>query len=91
VITSIRTLKSESGRLFETSWSVALQILLVHGILLARILEWVAFPSPGNLQDSGIEPRSSALQEDSLPSEPLGKPHSGYCIFYFFITLTTTR
>ena len=28
----------------------------VHGILQARILEWVAIPSPGNLSDPGIEP-----------------------------------
>ena len=28
----------------------------VHGILQARILEWVAFPSPGDLPDPGIEP-----------------------------------
>ena len=46
----------------------------VHGILQARILEWVAFPSPGNLPDPGIEPRSPTLQADSLPSEPPGKP-----------------
>ena len=32
------------------------------------------FPSPGNLPDPGIEPRSSALQADSLPSAPPGKP-----------------
>ena len=32
------------------------------------------FPSPGDLPDPGIEPRSLALQADSLPSEPLGKP-----------------
>ena len=32
------------------------------------------FPSPGNLPDPGIKPRSLALQADSLPSEPLGKP-----------------
>ena len=31
------------------------------------------FPSPGDLPDPGIEPRSPALQADSLPSEPLGK------------------
>ena len=31
-------------------------------------------PPPGDLSDSGIEPRSSALQADSLPSEPPGKP-----------------
>ena len=42
----------------------------VHGILQARILEWVAIPSPGDLPDSEIEPRSPALQADSLPSEP---------------------
>ena len=32
------------------------------------------FPSPGDLPDPGIEPRSPALQEDSLPSELPGKP-----------------
>ena len=41
----------------------------VHGILQVRILEWVAFPSPGDLPDPGIEPRSPALQADSLPTE----------------------
>ena len=33
----------------------------------------VAFPSPGDLPDPGIEPRSLALQADSFPSEPPGK------------------
>ena len=32
------------------------------------------FPSPGDLPDSGIEPRSPALQADSLPFDPAGKP-----------------
>ena len=32
------------------------------------------FPSPGNLPNPGIEPRSPALQMDSLPAEPQGKP-----------------
>ena len=45
----------------------------VHGILQARILEWVAFPSPGDLPNSGIELRSPALQVDSLSAEPQGK------------------
>ena len=31
------------------------------------------FPSPGDLPNPGIEPRSPALREDALPSEPLGK------------------
>ena len=38
----------------------------VHGISQARILEWVAFPPPGDLPNSGIKPRSYALQADSL-------------------------
>ena len=46
----------------------------IHGILQARILEWVAFPSPGDLPKPGIKPRSPALQADSLPAEPQGKP-----------------
>ena len=46
----------------------------VHGILQARMLEWVAFPSPGDLPNSGIELRSPALQVDSLPNELSGKP-----------------
>ena len=44
----------------------------VHGILQARILEWVAIPfSIGSSQ-----PRSPALQVDSLPAEPPGKPQN---------------
>ena len=47
----------------------------VHGILQARILEWVSLPpSPGYLLNPGIEPRSPILQEDSLPAEPSRKP-----------------
>ena len=47
---------------------------VVPGILQARILEWVAFPSPGDLPNPGIKPRSPALQVDSLPADPQGKP-----------------
>ena len=32
------------------------------------------FPSPGDLPNPGIEPRSPALQEDCLSSESAGKP-----------------
>ena len=47
---------------------------IVHGILQVRILEWEAFPSPGYLPNPGIEPRSPALQADSLPAGTPGKP-----------------
>ena len=46
----------------------------VRGILQARILEWVAFPFPGDLPNTGIKPRSPALWVDSLPAEPQGSP-----------------
>ena len=46
----------------------------VHGILQARILEWVACPPPADLSDPGIKPGSPAFQADSLLSGPLGKP-----------------
>ena len=45
----------------------------IHGILQARILE-LPLPIPGNLPNPRIEPMSSALQTDSLPLAPTGKP-----------------
>ena len=44
----------------------------VHGILQARILEWVAISS-GDLPEPGIEPGSPTLQADSLLSDTPGK------------------
>ena len=41
-----------------------------HGISQATILEWIAIPFFRDIPDPGIEPRSPALQEDSLLSEP---------------------
>ena len=46
----------------------------VHGILQARILEWVAFPFSRGSSQPRIKPRSPALQVDSLPAEAQGKP-----------------
>ena len=45
----------------------------VHGLLQARILEWVAIPSPGDISHPGIELGSPVLLADSLPTEPPGK------------------
>ena len=45
----------------------------VHGILQIRILEWVAILFLGDLPNLGIEPRSPALQGDSLPAKPQEK------------------
>ena len=40
----------------------------VHGILQARVLEWVGFHSPGNLSNPGMEPGSPVLQVDMYPN-----------------------
>ena len=64
---------------FSESSSVMSNSLQPHGlyslwILQAGILEWVAFPFSRGSSQPRIEPRSPALQADSLPAEPLGKP-----------------
>ena len=49
----------------------------VHGIFQAKILEWVAFPSPGDLPNPGIKPTSlgsPALAGRFFTTVPLGKP-----------------
>ena len=46
----------------------------VHGILQARILEWVAFPFAMGSSQPRIEPRSPIVQVDSLPAELQEKP-----------------
>ena len=63
----------------------------VHGIFQARILEWVAVPFISGLFNPGIEPRSPALQVDSLPAEPPGKPKntgvgSPFLLQWIFLT-----
>ena len=44
----------------------------VHGIFRQEYWSGLPFPSPGDLPDPGIEPRSPALEVDSLLSEPPG-------------------
>ena len=43
------------------------------------------FPSPADLPNPGIEPRSLTFQADSLPAEPQGKPKSYLQVIYFLI------
>ena len=45
-------------------------------------LEWVAIPFSREFLDPVIEPESTALQGDSLPSEPPGKPNINGSIYY---------
>ena len=70
--------QSESESPSVVSDSVQLHGHTVHGILQARILEWVAFPFSRGIfltqrSNPGIELGSPTLQADSLPAQPLGK------------------
>ena len=49
----------------------------VHGISQARILEWLPFPTSGDLPNPGIKPESfasPALAGGFFTTEPQGKP-----------------
>ena len=48
-------------------------------------------PPPGDLPNPGIEPASPALQVDSLPTEPSGKPKSLYILAEIYIYIVDTR
>ena len=63
-------------RLFVTPWTAAHQAPLSVGFSRQEYWSGLPFSSPGALPDPGIEPASPvslALQEDSSPTEPLGK------------------
>ena len=61
-------------QLFATSWSVASRAPLSMGFSRQEYWSGLPFPSPGDLPNPGIKPRSPALQADSLPIEPPGEP-----------------
>ena len=68
-------------RLFVIPWTlcdpldcIAHQAPLSLGFSRQEYWSGLPFPSPGDLPDPGIEPRSPTLQADALTSEPLGKP-----------------
>ena len=77
-------------RLFETPWTAAHQAPLSMGFSRQEYWSGVPFPSPGDLPDPGIEPRSSTLQADALPPEPPGKPIRTNARAEDGITLTQT-
>ena len=58
-----------SDQLFATSWTVGHQVPLSLGFSRQEYWSGLPFPSPGDVPDPGIEPRSPIFQADSLPSE----------------------
>ena len=60
-------------QLFATLWTVAYQAPPSMEFSRQEYWNGLPFPSPGDLPNPGIEPRSPALQADALPFEPPGK------------------
>ena len=61
-------------QLFVILWTVAYQAPPSMEFSRQEYWSGLPFPSPGDLPDPGIEPRSPSLQADALLSEPPGKP-----------------
>ena len=77
---------------FVTPQTVAHQTPLSMGFPRQEYWRGLPFLSPGNIPDPGIEPGSPALQADSLPSEPPGKPIArGIFCFLKFLLLDDWR
>ena len=74
-------------RLFETPWTVAYQA--PQSMEFSRQEYWsgLPLPSPGDLPNPGIKPRSPALQADALPSDPPGKHHTRIWHHYWLFML----
>ena len=65
-------------QLFATPWTAAHQAPPSMGFSRQEYWSGVPFPSPGDLPNPGIKPRSPAFQADAFTSELPGKPDSVY-------------
>ena len=72
-------------QLSATPWTIPLQVPLSMEFPRQEYWSGLPFPPPADLPNPGIKPRSLALQMDSLPSEPPGKPQ------YIKIIMPTTK
>ena len=62
---------------WKIPWTVAYQALLSDGLPRQEYWSGLLLLSPGDLPKPGIEPRSQALQADSIPTEVGGNPFPG--------------
>ena len=85
----VKVLGAQSCPTLGTPWTVACQAPLFIGFFREEYCSGLPFPSPEDLPDPGIEPRSLTLLTDSLPPEPPGKPN--FFFLNFKITYTYFR
>ena len=73
-------------------WTVAHQTSLSVEFPRQEYWSGLPFPSPGDLPDPGIQPGPLALQADSLPSEPPGKPiYLLYLLIFSYLSYQTVK
>ena len=72
----------------RTPCTVACQAPLSMGFSRQEYWSGLPFPPPGDPPDPGIEPRSPALQADSLPTELRGKPKAVLKLYNYKYPLT---
>ena len=70
----VKVLVTQLCPLFVNTWTVVHQAPLFMEFSRKEFCSGQLFPSPGYFPNPGIKPGSPALQADSLPSEPPGKP-----------------
>ena len=77
---------SRCVRLFLTLWTIARQAALSMGFPRQEYWSGLPFPSPGDLPNPEIKPRSPALQADSLLvyTRHAGNGSWFFCFFFFF-------
>ena len=71
---SVKVKSLSRVQLFATPWTAAYQAPPSMGFSWQEYWSGLPFPSPGDVPNPGIEPRSPTLKADALPSEPQGKP-----------------
>ena len=78
---SSSSLVAKSCLTLVTLWTVASQAPLAMGFSRQEYWSGLPFPSPGDLPNPGIKPRSPALQADSLPTAMREAQEGSY--FYY--------
>ena len=64
---------SLSVQLFSTVWTVARQAPLFMEFPKQEYWSGLPFPPPGHIPNPGVDPKSPALEADSLPLSYLGR------------------
>ena len=74
MLESVKVKLLSGVRLFVTLWTAAHQAPLSMGFFRQEYWSGLPFPSPGDLPEPGIKPRSPSFEAGALTSEPPGKP-----------------